>query len=142
MSAPVRILLVEDNVADADLARELLEETGVECVLETVRDGEEATELIQDRREMPDLLPNLILLDLNLPRKDGREVLQELKSDALLRRIPVVVLTTSSSQLDVAQAYELQANAYVTKPMDLDAFSRTIEALAAFWLEFARLPAA
>jgi CheY-like chemotaxis protein len=137
----VEILLVEDNPGDARLTMEALRE-GVVCNHVThVHDGEEALALL--RRAGPYTgapRPDLILLDLNLPRKDGREVLAQIKNDDRLRRIPVVVLTTSEADEDVLNVYNLNANCYVTKPMGLDEFLQAVRAIENFWLSVVKLP--
>lgn len=138
----IHILLVEDNVGDARLVQEAFRHAGARCQLSHVVNGVEALEFL--RRAGPHeraSRPDLILLDLNLPRKDGREVLAEIKSDVTLRRIPVIVLTTSQAQDDILCAYDLHANCYVTKPGELDEFTRIIRCLDEFWLSVARLPA-
>jgi CheY-like chemotaxis protein len=137
------ILLVEDNLGDARLVREALREGGAAAVLEHVVDGQAALEFL--RREGPHAgatRPDLILLDLNLPRKSGREVLAEIKTDATLRRIPVVVLTSSQSDDDILSVYNLHANCYVPKPADLEKFLTVIQSIEHFWLTIARLPGA
>lgn len=129
------VLLVEDNPADARLTREAFIDAGRPVVMEWVRDGEEALAYL--RRQPPYAeapRPHLVLLDLNMPRKDGRAALAEIKSDASLRTIPVVVLTTSESMHDVRESYRAHANAYVTKPVDLDELTAKINALSEFWL--------
>ena len=136
------ILLVEDNPGDARLTLEALKESSAHNRLHHVADGVEAIDFL--RRRGPHAAaprPDLILLDLNLPRKSGREVLAEIKADAILRRIPVVVLTTSQSEEDVMTVYNLNANCYVTKPADLEDYLKTIRCLEEFWLRVARLPA-
>lgn len=138
---PIEILLVEDNEPDIRLTREALKETSVPNRLHVTRDGVEAMAFL--RREGPFSVaprPDLILLDLNLPRKDGREVLEELRAEPSLRHIPVVVLTTSKADQDVLRCYRLAANAYVTKPVDLEDFLRLMRAIEAFWLDMATLP--
>jgi chemotaxis family two-component system response regulator Rcp1 len=130
------ILLVEDNAGDVRLTREALREAEVEIELVAVPDGEQALTFLRDNRERPDL----ILLDLNLPRKNGLEVLEEIKSDETLRRIPVIMLTTSSSARDIAACYDRGVNCYVVKPLELDDFTSLIAAINRFWLEVARLP--
>jgi two-component system, chemotaxis family, response regulator Rcp1 len=139
----VEILLVEDNPADVRLTREVLEVDGDESThLNVVGDGEEAMAFL--RREGPfaeSPRPNLVLLDLNLPKKDGREVLEELKGDTDLCRIPVVVLTTSAAESDISRSYELHANCFITKPLDLDDFFSVVRSIRSFWLTSARLPA-
>jgi len=138
----IHILLVEGNPGDARLVHEAFRLTSVRCRLSHVSNGVEAMEFL--RREgayAQATRPDLILLDLNLPRKDGREVLAEIKADLKLRRIPVVVLTTSQSEDDILRAYDLNANCYVAKPMDLDQFMGVVRCLDEFWLTVARLPA-
>ena len=137
----VEILLVEDNPADARLTREVFEGGRLSTHLNVVSDGEQALAFL--RREgiyesAP--RPKLVLLDLNLPRKDGREVLEELKADKQLCRIPVIVLTTSAAQTDIMRAYELQANCFITKPLDLDEYFAVVRSIEDFWLATARLP--
>jgi chemotaxis family two-component system response regulator Rcp1 len=136
----VEILLVEDNPADVRLTREVLE-NGDATHLNVVSDGEEAMAFL--RREGTYAAcprPSLVLLDLNLPKKDGREVLEELKRDADLCRIPVVVLTTSAAESDISRSYELHANCFITKPLDLDEFFTVVQSIKDFWLASARLP--
>jgi len=138
----IHILLVEDNPGDARLVYEAFQLTSVRCRLSHVLNGVEAMEFLrQEGAHAQATRPDLILLDLNLPRKDGREVLAEIKADLKLRRIPVVVLTTSQSNDDIMRAYDLNANCYVAKPMDLDQFMKVIRCLDEFWLTVARLPA-
>ena len=137
----LEILLVEDNPADARLTREVFEGGRLSTHLNVVSDGEQALSFL--RREgiyetAP--RPKLVLLDLNLPRKDGREVLVELKADPALCRIPVIVLTTSAAQTDIMHAYELQANCFITKPLDLDEYFAVVRSIEDFWLATARLP--
>jgi chemotaxis family two-component system response regulator Rcp1 len=138
---PVEILLVEDNPGDERLTREALKEGKVYSNLHWVKDGVEAMEFLRRNgkyKEVP--RPDIILLDLNLPKKDGREVLQDIKNDAELRRIPVVVLTTSKAEEDVLRTYELHANCYVTKPVDLEKFIVVVKSIDVFWLTVATLP--
>ena len=138
---PIEILLVEDNPGDVRLTQEALGEAKVRNNLAVARDGVEALQYL--RRETPfeaATRPDLILLDLNLPRKDGREVLAEIKADADLRRLPVVVLTTSSAEKDVLESYNLYANCYITKPVDLDQFVRIVSSIEDFWLTIVKLP--
>src|SRR5262245_4067057 len=138
----IHILLVEDNVGDARLVQEAFRHASARCQLSHVVNGVDALEFLRRVGPHSDATrPDLILLDLNLPRKDGREVLAEIKGDVTLRRIPVIVLTTSQAQDDILSAYDLHANCYVTKPGDLDEFIRTIRCLDEFWLSVARLPA-
>jgi CheY-like chemotaxis protein len=136
---PIEILLVEDNPADARLTRELLREASVANTVTVVGDGEQAMALLRGSTGGAPFRPDLILLDLNLPRKSGQEVLEDVKGDAALREIPVVVLTTSDAERDVARSYGLHANSYIVKPVDLGRFVETVDALATFWLGVARL---
>jgi len=138
---PIEILLVEDNAGDVRLTREALKDAKVLNTLHVVRDGEEAMDYLCRKGKYADApRPDLILLDLNLPRKDGREVLAEIKADEDLKRIPVVILTTSKSEEDVLKMYNLHANCYVTKPLDLDQFIRVVQAIEDFWFTVVRLP--
>jgi chemotaxis family two-component system response regulator Rcp1 len=138
---PIEILLVEDSPADVDLTREALEDTKVHNNLSIVSDGVEALTFLRREGEYADAPhPDLILLDLNLPKKDGREVLAEIKADPRLRRIPVVVLTTSEADQDILRSYDLHANCYVTKPVDLDAFVEVVRSIEDFWLAIVKLP--
>ncbi len=137
------ILMVEDNPGDVRLTREAFAYAGISGRLNVVHDGVEALAYL--RRETPFLeaaRPDLILLDLNLPRKDGREVLAEIKADPLLKRIPVVVLTSSQAEEDVLRAYSLCANCYIPKPVLFDQFLRTIQSIHHFWLTTVTLPGA
>jgi CheY-like chemotaxis protein len=136
-----RILLVEDNAGDVRLTREALREAEVAVELVAVPDGEEALAFLRREGEHRDAIrPDLILLDLNLPRKNGLEVLEEIKGDPALRRTPVIMLTTSSSARDVAACYDRGVNCYVVKPLELDDFTGLVQAINRFWLEVARLP--
>jgi len=138
---PVEILLVEDSPSDTDLTIEALRAGGIPSNLSHVEDGVEAMEFLSRRNSYAGApRPDLILLDLNLPRKDGREVLSELKSDPDLRAIPVVVLTTSRDDRDISQAYQLQANCYISKPVDFRQFVNVLRSIEHFWLEVAVLP--
>jgi CheY-like chemotaxis protein len=130
------ILLVEDNAGDVRLTREALLEADVDVELVAMADGEQALEFLRGESEPPEL----ILLDLNLPKKNGLEVLEEIKGDPELRRVPVIMLTTSSSARDVAACYDRGVNCYVVKPLELDDFTALIGAINRFWLEVARLP--
>jgi two-component system response regulator len=133
------ILLVEDNPADVDLTRESLDEARVLCNLHVTRDGVEAMKFLRKEGEYEDVpTPDLVLLDLNLPKKDGRDVLEECKSDEVLRRIPIVVLTSSQAEIDIQKAYDLHANSYVVKPVDLDQFVDIMESIGGFWLRVVR----
>jgi chemotaxis family two-component system response regulator Rcp1 len=141
-SRTIEILLVEDNPGDARLTLEAFKEGRVLNNLSVVKDGVEALAYL--RRQGPYTAaktPDLILLDLNLPRKSGREVLVEIKQDERLRTIPVVVLTTSADEQDVARAYSGHANCYITKPVDLEQFLRVVQSIESFWLTLVRLPA-
>lgn len=136
-----RILLVEDNPGDVRLIREGLEQGNVRCALSVVGDGVEAIAFLrQQGRHAEAPRPDLILLDLNLPRKDGREVLSEIKADPKLQRIPVVALTSSEADEDIAEVYGLSANCYLTKPVSLDRFMELVNAVQKFWLTIAKLP--
>ena len=134
-------LLVEDNPGDARLIREMLREVKVRNNLNVVTDGVEALAYLRCEGQYAGATrPDLVLLDLNLPRKDGRQVLAEIKVDPRLRTIPVVVLTTSRAEQDVLRTYELQANCYITKPVDLDQFIKVVQAVEGFWLSVVVLP--
>jgi CheY-like chemotaxis protein len=138
---PVEILLVEDNPGDVRLTQEALREGKVRNHLAVASDGVEAIAYLRKEGEHAGAVrPDLILLDLNLPRKDGREVLAEIKGDPTLRHIPVVVLTSSQAEEDIARAYHLHANCYVTKPVDLDQFIRVVESIEDFWFTIVKLP--
>jgi CheY-like chemotaxis protein len=138
---PIEILLIEDNAGDARLAREALREAKVRNNLTWIADGVEALAYLRHERNYAGTpRPDLILLDLNIPRKDGREVLSEVKTDEKLKRIPVVVLTTSQAEEDILRAYHLSANCYISKPVDLDQFIRVVRAIESFWLTTVRLP--
>jgi CheY-like chemotaxis protein len=137
----VEILLVEDNPGDVRLTLEAFREAKVCNTLHAVADGVEAMAFLRKKgRYEKAPSPDLILLDLNLPRKDGREVLAELKADETLKRIPVVVLTSSKAEQDIARSYELQASCYVTKPLDLDQFISVVKSIGDFWLAIVKLP--
>lgn len=140
-ATPIDILLVEDNPGDARLAREALKESKICNVLHVVRDGVEAMSFLRREQPFADATrPDLILLDLNLPRMDGREVLAQVKSDPALRHIPIVILTTSAHEEDVLRSYDLHANCYVTKPIDLQQFIHVIRSIEDFWLTVVKLP--
>jgi len=137
----VEILLVEDNIGDVRLTQEAFREGKVRNALNVVMDGAAALEFLRREGNYHDACrPDLILLDLNLPKKDGRQVLAEIKNDEDLKRIPVVVLTTSQAEQDVLKAYNLHANCYITKPVDLDKFLSVVRSLEDFWLTLVRLP--
>jgi chemotaxis family two-component system response regulator Rcp1 len=138
---PIEILLVEDNLGDARLTEEALKEGKVRNNLHHARDGVEAMQFLQREGAYKDKpRPDLVLLDLNLPRKDGREVLAEMRKNADLKTIPVVVLTTSEAEQDVVRTYELCANCYITKPVDLEKFITIVRSIEDFWLTIVRLP--
>ena len=132
---PFRILLVEDNPGDADLIQEILMESGEKKEITVAVDGFEALRCLRERAR-----PDLILLDLNLPKKSGREVLEEIKSSEALQRIPVVVLTSSEADDDLSDVYRLHANCYLAKPVDLEEFMNVVRAIEQFWLGFVKLP--
>ncbi len=137
------LLLIEDNPSDARLLNEVFKEDGVPTVMSIARDGEEAMMFLHRRGRFADApRPALIVLDLNLPRKDGREVLAEIKQDPDLRHIPVVVLTTSSAREDIQKSYDLQANCYIVKPLELDQFTKIGRSIQDFWLTVTALPPA
>jgi chemotaxis family two-component system response regulator Rcp1 len=137
----VRLLLVEDNAGDVRLTREAFKDAKVHLDLHVVSDGVEAMDFLHRRGRYADSpRPDLILLDLNLPRKDGREVLTEIKSDPLLKTIPVVILTTSGSEVDIEHSYQLNANSNVSKPVDLDQFLSVVRSIDDFWLSAVRFP--
>ena len=138
---PIEILLVEDNPGDVRLTLEALKEGKVRNRMSVARDGAEAMAFLRREGQYADApRPDLLLLDLNLPRKDGREVLAEIKADPYLAQIPVVVLTTSRAEQDILKSYELHANCYVTKPVDLDQFIKVVQTIEEFWLSIVTLP--
>lgn len=137
----IEVLLVEDNAGDIRLTQEALKESSLLIHLNVARDGEEAMAFLRHEGIHAGVpTPDLILLDLNLPRKDGREVLQEIKADADLKRIPVVVLTTSEADSDILTTYGLHANCYITKPVDMDQFIKIVKLLEEFWFTIVKLP--
>lgn len=137
----IEILMVEDNPADVRLTKEAFRDAKVLNSMSVASDGEEAMEFLRRRGRHKDApRPDIILLDLNLPKKDGRAVLEEIKEDPDLRRIPVVVLTTSEDEKDILRAYDLHVNAYITKPVDLDQFIKIVESVEDFWLSVVKLP--
>ncbi len=137
---PIEILLVEDNPGDARLTKEALRDARVRNNLHVAPDGVEALAFLRrEGKHAAVPTPDLILLDLNLPKKDGREVLEEIKHDDQLRHIPVVILTTSQAERDIADTYRLRANAYVTKPVDLEQFLKVVQSIEHFWLEIVKL---
>ena len=138
---PIVILLVEDNPGDVRLTLEALKEAKVRNTLHVVHDGMEAMNFLRKAGGFSDSpSPDLVLLDLNLPLKDGRQVLEEIKNDESLKRIPVVVLTTSKAEEDIMKSYNLYANCYITKPVDLDQFIEVVRSIEDFWLTIVRLP--
>ncbi|MAS33051.1 MAG: response regulator [Anaerolineaceae bacterium] len=137
----IEILLVEDNPGDVRLTQEAFNESKIHNNLNVARDGVEAIAFLRREGVYANApRPDIILLDLNLPRKDGREVLHEIKGDEDLKRIPVVILTTSDDEHDILQSYNLHANCYITKPVDLSSFIRIIRNIKDFWLTIVRLP--
>jgi CheY-like chemotaxis protein len=138
---PVEILLVEDNAGDVGLIEEVFEEAKIKSSLHVAGDGEEAMLYLHGEGKFSGFpRPDIVLLDLNLPKKDGREVIKEMKEDKNLHNIPVIVLTTSNAENDVLRVYNLHANAYVTKPIDFDQFMKVVGSIENFWLEIAQLP--
>ena len=137
----VEILLVEDNPGDIRLTQEALKDSKIRNNLSVVRDGEEALSFLRREGNYGSVpRPDLILLDLNLPRIDGREVLEKIKTDDTLKRIPVVVLTTSDDEKDILASYNLHANCYITKPVDLNRFVEIVKSIEGFWFQIVRLP--
>src|SRR6059036_105941 len=137
----IQVLLVEDNPGDVRLTKEALKEGKMLNRVTVVGDGVEALSFLRRQGKYADAgQPDLILLDLNLPKKDGREVLAEIKADAGLKKIPVVILTTSAAEQDVLKTYDLHANCYITKPVDLEQFIKIVQLIEDFWFTIARLP--
>ncbi|MCC5606360.1 response regulator [Nostoc sp. CHAB 5834] len=138
---PIEVLLVEDNPGDAQLTRIALEDSKISIHLNVVEDGVEAMAFLRKQDKYVEAAhPDIVLLDLNLPRKDGREVLAEIKGDENLRRIPVVILTTSQAEEDILKAYNLCANCYITKPVDFDQFVKIVQSIENFWFAIVKLP--
>lgn len=138
---PIDILLVEDNAGDVRLTQEVLRDSKIRNNLQVASNGEEALACLRKQGKYKDAIrPDIILLDLNLPVKDGREVLAQIKQDTDLKRIPVVILTTSKAEEDILKTYNLHANCYVTKPVDLEQFCAVVKSLEDFWLAIVRLP--
>lgn len=138
---PVEILLVEDNPGDVRLTIEALKEGKVRNNLSVAQDGVEAIQFLRRQGKFAGAVrPDIILLDLNLPKKSGREVLEEIKEDEDLRRIPVVVLTTSSAEEDILRSYDLHVNCYITKPVDMEQFINVVKAIDSFWFSIVTLP--
>ena len=137
----IEILLVEDNEGDVGLVEEVFQEAKIMNNLNIAEDGEEAMLFLHKKGKFSNVSsPDIILLDLNLPGKDGREVLKEIKEDNELKRIPVVILTTSKAEEDILKSYNLHANSYITKPVDFDQFIRVIKSIENFWLDIVKLP--
>ncbi|MEU6538463.1 response regulator [Streptomyces sp. NPDC047000] len=140
-ATPINVLLVEDDPGDELMTREAFEDNKIGNTLHVVRDGEEALDFLYQREQHAGApRPDLILLDLNLPKYDGRQVLEQIKSDAELSLIPVVVLTTSAAEEDILRSYRLHANAYVTKPVDLDQFIAAVRQIDDFFVQVVKLP--
>lgn len=138
---PIEILLVEDSPADIRLTEEALKENKIKVNLHVVKDGVEALEYLRKEKGYAhSVLPDLILLDLNLPRKDGREVLKEIKEDPILHLIPVVILTMSKNEEDILLTYKYHANCYITKPLDFNKFIDVVKKISNFWFTVVRLP--
>lgn len=138
---PIEILLVEDSKGDVGLIEEVFEEAKIRNNLHIAEDGEEAILFLNNKGQFLHApRPDIILLDLNLPKKDGREVLEEVKEDDNLKNIPIVVLTTSKAEEDILRSYNLHANAYITKPVNFDQFIKVVKSIEDFWLEVVKLP--
>ena len=138
VSNPIEILLVEDNPGDVRLIKEVFKDAKIYNTMQVAYDGEAAMEIL--RNDGNASFPDLILLDLNLPKKDGREVLREIKGDDYLKCIPVVILTTSNAEEDLIETYKMNANCYITKPVDLDQFINVVKSIENFWLSIVKLP--
>jgi CheY-like chemotaxis protein len=137
----IDVLLVEDNPSDVRLTEETLKESKVKINLSVVIDGQEATDFLHKNGRFTDApRPDVILLDLNLPKKDGREVLKEIKEDPKLKCIPIVIITSSKAEEDVVKTYNLHANCYITKPINLEQFSKIVRAIEEFWFTIVKLP--
>jgi two-component system, chemotaxis family, response regulator Rcp1 len=137
----IEILLVEDNPGDVDLTKEALQDAKIRNRLHVVDDGAKAVDFLYKRGEYVDApRPDIVLLDLNLPKKDGRQVLEEIKADPELAEIPVVILTTSQAEEDILRSYQLHANCYITKPVDFKQFMHVVKAIEDFWLTVVKLP--
>jgi CheY-like chemotaxis protein len=138
---PINILLVEDNEGDILLMNEALSEAKFIHTMEVARDGVQAIQLLEEKAQnRPSGLPDIILLDINLPKKNGHEVLASVKNNPTLKKIPIIVLTTSSSELDVLKAYDMHANCYIIKPIGVDDFMQVINNIETFWLTVVKLP--
>ena len=140
MGKPVEILLVEDNPGDVRLTQEVFKESKIRNKLHVVKDGVEAMDFLRQGKGANGVRPDLILLDLNLPKKDGREVLAEIKADDDLKRIPVVVLTISKAEEDILRSYSLHANCYLNKPIEFEQFFNLVKYIEEFWLTIVKLP--
>jgi CheY-like chemotaxis protein len=141
VSNPIEILLVEDNPGDVRLIQEVFKDAKIYNSMQIAYDGEAAMKILRKEGEHSNAAyPDLILLDLNLPKKDGREVLREIKSDGTLKCIPVVILTTSNAEEDLIETYRMNANCYITKPVDLDQFINVVKSIENFWLSIVKLP--
>ena len=139
--SPIDILLVEDNPADIRLTQEVFKEGRIQNTLNVVMDGEEALKYLRKKDKYKDAAtPDLVLLDLNLPKKDGREVLAEIKSDEYLKLLPVIILTTSAAEQDIMNTYANHANCYIMKPVDLSQFINVVRSIEEFWLTVVKLP--
>ena len=137
----IEILLVEDNPGDARLTREALSQSKVSNNLHHARDGEEAMRFLKREGQFANApTPDLVLLDLNLPRRDGREVLEDVKRDPLLKHIPIVILTSSEAEEDILRSYRLHANCFITKPVDLEQLTKVVQAIEHFWFTLVKLP--
>jgi two-component system, chemotaxis family, response regulator Rcp1 len=139
VSNPIEILLVEDNPGDVRLIKEVFKDAKIYNNMQVAYDGEAAMKILR-RDDGNTIFPDLILLDLNLPKKDGREVLREIKGDDCLKCIPVVILTTSNAEEDLIETYKMNANCYITKPVDLDQFINVVKSIENFWLSIVKLP--
>ena len=139
--SPIDILIIEDNEGDARLIKEVLSDGKIANLLHNVKDGVQAMEFLRKKGAYANVVkPDLIILDLNLPKKDGREVLSEIKNDPELKKIPVVIMTTSQAEEDILKSYNLHANCYITKPIDLNQFIKVIKSIEEFWFSIVKLP--
>lgn len=141
IKSPKDLLLIEDNTGDVVLVQEALRESGISCRLNVVKNGSDAIDFLRHKGKFQDAaVPDIIILDLNLPRKNGKEILTEIKADEHLKSIPVIVLTSSEADQDILRSYQLHANCYITKPTDFDEYIRIIKAIQDFWFCIAKLP--
>jgi two-component system response regulator len=139
--APIDILIIEDNEGDARLIKEVLSDGKIANLLHNVKDGVQAMAFLRKEGSYVNVvMPDLIILDLNLPKKDGREVLSEIKDDPELKKIPVVIMTTSQAEEDILKSYNLHANCYITKPIDLNQFIKVVKSIEEFWFSIVKLP--